>query len=194
MPDEACKLWDPSNMPYTTLISKFSQKNISILFFKAKSTFLVLLKLILILIWKLSASSLHKRRCPQPGRYTVFDMLPFQGLSSIQNRNKRRVKLEKNAVNRLRRHDHEDEDCRNTDVHIGCSSMDQNEVILAKTCKHGDSSMSFIFIAHFFLNIHSHSNTFYWILNPGWFNTVKCRNLRNYSMCLFNFYRHPKLK
>ena len=23
MPDEACKLWDPSSMPFTTLISKF---------------------------------------------------------------------------------------------------------------------------------------------------------------------------
>ncbi|XP_051171853.1 uncharacterized protein LOC127288445 [Leptopilina boulardi] len=103
IPDEACKLWDPSRMPYTTLIT----------------------------------SSLHKRRCPQPGRYSILNSLPSQALSSMRRRNKRRAKSAESTTSKIRQDD-EYEQCRSTDVHIGCNSMDQNEVIMAQSCKSGE--------------------------------------------------------
>lgn len=107
IPDEACKLWDPSGMPYTTLIT----------------------------------SSLHKRRCPQPGRYSILNSLSSQALS-MRRRNKRRAKSAESTTSKIRQDD-EDEQCRNTDVHIGCSSMDQNEVIMAQSCKSGEIATSY---------------------------------------------------
>lgn len=108
IPDEACKLWDPSRKPYTTLIT----------------------------------SSLHKRKCPQPGRYSILNSLPSQALSSMRRRNKRRAKSAESTTSKIRQDD-EDEQCRSTDVHIGCSSMDQNEVIMAQSCKNREIATSY---------------------------------------------------
>lgn len=83
-----------------------------------------------------TASSLHKRRCPQPGRYSILNSLSSQALS-MRRRNKRRAKSAESTTSKIRQDD-EDEQCRNTDVHIGCSSMDQNEVIMAQSCKSGE--------------------------------------------------------
>lgn len=83
------------------------------------------------------ASSLHKRRCPQPGRYSILNSLPSQALSSMRRRNKRRAKSAESTTSKIRQDD-EYEQCRSTDVHIGCNSMDQNEVIMAQSCKSGE--------------------------------------------------------
>lgn len=85
-------------------------------------------------IFFFTASSLHKRKCPQPGRYSILNSLPSQALSSMRRRNKRRAKSAESTTSKIRQDD-EDEQCRSTDVHIGCSSMDQNEVIMAQSCK-----------------------------------------------------------
>lgn len=52
----------------------------------------------------------------------------------MRRRNKRRAKSAESTTSKIRQDD-EDEQCRSTDVHIGCSSMDQNEVIMAQSCK-----------------------------------------------------------
>ncbi|XP_046822106.1 uncharacterized protein LOC124425603 isoform X1 [Vespa crabro] len=108
MPDEVCSLWDPSNMPYTTLITSF----------------------------------LHQRKCSHAGRYSIMDFAPSNVFSDTPRRQRRSEKSSKTAKRRTWQDDIEDEECRSTDIQIGCSSSDQNEMVIANTCEHEEKAYS----------------------------------------------------
>ncbi|XP_015190925.1 PREDICTED: uncharacterized protein LOC107074205 isoform X2 [Polistes dominula] len=106
MPDEVCSLWDPSNMPYTTLITSF----------------------------------LHQRKCSHAGRYSIIPFVPSNVFSTTNRRQRRSERFSKTAKRRTWQDDIEGEECRSTDIQIGCSSSDQNEMIIANTCEHEEQA------------------------------------------------------
>lgn len=94
----------------------------------------------------LTASTLHKRSCPQPGRYTVLDLLPTPQLK-VSRRHRRRARAE-----RIWRNGEESNEaisvqaspdaCQNADVQIGCTSSGQNEMIIQESCKRSEIGRS----------------------------------------------------
>lgn len=90
-----------------------------------------------------TASTLHKRSCPQPGRYTVLDLPPPTPQLKLARRNRRFAsgwKEESNEAggNMAGGIATPDDDCQNADVQIGCSSSGQNEMIIQESCKRND--------------------------------------------------------
>lgn len=115
-------------------------------------------------------SSLHQRKCPNPGRYVILGFTPFS-VSNTSFRRQRRSERHSSRITK-RKNWHEDisqeelheqqrqhqqkhhhhhhhqyggeqhqqqqelqrEDCKRTNVEIGCASSDQNEILIGKTC------------------------------------------------------------
>ncbi|KAG7201492.1 hypothetical protein KM043_004249 [Ampulex compressa] len=84
----------------------------------------------------LITSSLHQRKCPNPGRYNIVAFGPSRMSSAMSGRQRRSEKSSRTSKRRTWHDDSEDEECRSTDIQIGCSSSDQNEMIIANTCEH----------------------------------------------------------
>lgn len=80
----------------------------------------------------LITTTLHQRRCPYPGRYTIVYMLSEMS-SSTSRRQRRSMKPPRTAERRTWPDDREDDDCRN--VEIGCSSTGQNEMTIDSSCE-----------------------------------------------------------
>ncbi|XP_023317631.1 uncharacterized protein LOC106655313 isoform X2 [Trichogramma pretiosum] len=91
----------------------------------------------------LITSSLHKRSCPKPGRYTVMDLMHVPQLKQARRMRRKRYAV---STGRSQSHWKEDsneagdpsDDCQNADVQIGCSSSGQNEMIIQESCKKND--------------------------------------------------------
>ena len=99
------------------------------------------------------ASSLHKRSCPQPGRYTVLDLVSSPQLK-LAHRHRRfaggRAGWQQQQQQQQMEHHEETnetppvivgvpaDDCQNADVQIGCTSSGQNEMIIQESCKRND--------------------------------------------------------
>ncbi|XP_012223903.1 uncharacterized protein [Linepithema humile] len=82
----------------------------------------------------LITASLHQRRCPNPGRYRIMDFAPSDMLSTIMAGRQRRSELRK--AKRRTWQETGDEECRSTDIQVGCTSSDQTEMIISNTCEH----------------------------------------------------------
>ncbi|KAL7300969.1 hypothetical protein TKK_0006247 [Trichogramma kaykai] len=95
----------------------------------------------------LITSSLHKRSCPKPGRYTVMDLVHVPQLKQARRMRRKRYAV---STGRSQSHWKEDsneagdpsDDCQNADVQIGCSSSGQNEMIIQESCKKNDIAYS----------------------------------------------------
>ncbi|XP_020280717.1 uncharacterized protein LOC109853237 [Pseudomyrmex gracilis] len=87
----------------------------------------------------LITSNLHQRRCPNPGqRYAMI--LDFSSSSLPDNTGHRRQRRDdKPSRITKRRTWQEDDECRNTNIQIGCTSSDQSEMIFANTCEHDET-------------------------------------------------------
>jgi len=83
-----------------------------------------------------TAASLHKRRCPNLGRYQILEFAPSHALSATVSRRQRRSELSKTTKRRTWQDNLEDEECRSTDIQVGCTSSDQAEIIIGNTCEH----------------------------------------------------------
>lgn len=83
-----------------------------------------------------TATSLHQRKCPNPGRYEIMDFAPSDMLSAPMSRRQRRSDLSRTTKRRIWQDNTEDAECRSTDIQVGCSSSDQTEMIIANTCEH----------------------------------------------------------
>lgn len=128
MPDEACSLSDPSTMPYVTLIS----------------------------------STLRQRKCPNPGRYVIpgRSFAPFHMPARRQRRGEKRLTRTPKrtswqddmqdqtdqgtilAAGEEAVHEEDgrrEEECKSAEVQIGCSSVEQNELIIGKSCDRDQS-------------------------------------------------------
>ncbi|XP_029672408.1 uncharacterized protein LOC115241037 isoform X2 [Formica exsecta] len=84
----------------------------------------------------LITTSLHQRKCPNPGRYEIMDFAPSDMLSAPMSRRQRRSDLSRTTKRRIWQDNTEDAECRSTDIQVGCSSSDQTEMIIANTCEH----------------------------------------------------------
>ncbi|KAL6266588.1 hypothetical protein P5V15_003434 [Pogonomyrmex californicus] len=105
---------------------------------------------------------LHQRRCPHLGRYKILDFAPSRTLSTAVSRRQRRSELSRTTKRRTWQDNIEDEECRNTNIQVGCSSADQTEIIIGNTCEHER-------IAYF-----CHGS---WEEKGTWFTIVSQRNL-----------------
>lgn len=84
-----------------------------------------------------AATSLHQRRCPNPGRYEILDIAPSHVLASAAlARRQRRSELSKTTKRRTWQDNIDDEECRSTHIQVGCTSSEQAEMIIANTCEH----------------------------------------------------------
>ncbi|XP_012528487.1 uncharacterized protein LOC105832246 [Monomorium pharaonis] len=83
----------------------------------------------------LITTSLHQRRCPNSGRYKILDFAPSHALSTAVSRRQRRSDSSRTTKRRTWQENIEDEECRNTNVQVGCTS-DQAEIIIGNTCEH----------------------------------------------------------
>ncbi|KAL0100163.1 hypothetical protein PUN28_019536 [Cardiocondyla obscurior] len=79
---------------------------------------------------------LHQRRCPNLGRYEILDFAPLQVLSTGISRRRRRSELSRTTKRRTWQDNIEDEECRSTDIQVGCTSADQAEIAIGNTCEH----------------------------------------------------------
>ncbi|XP_011879326.1 PREDICTED: uncharacterized protein LOC105568339 isoform X2 [Vollenhovia emeryi] len=83
----------------------------------------------------LITTSLHQRRCPNSGRYEIMNFAPLShALSASVSRQQRR--LSRTTKRRTWPDNVEDEECRKTDIQVGCTSSDQAEIIIGNTCEH----------------------------------------------------------
>ncbi|XP_066584159.1 uncharacterized protein [Prorops nasuta] len=78
--------------------------------------------------------NLHKRKCPQLGRYLILNFAPGRLLTSMPRRQRRSEKLSRTAKRRTWQDDTEDNECRSTDVQIGCNLPEQTEMLIGNTC------------------------------------------------------------
>lgn len=83
-----------------------------------------------------TATSLHQRRCPNLGRYEILNFAPSHALSTTVSRRQQRSELSRTTKRRTWQDNIEDEECRNTDIQVGCTSSDQAEIIIGNTCEH----------------------------------------------------------
>ncbi|EZA57924.1 hypothetical protein DMN91_001798 [Ooceraea biroi] len=83
----------------------------------------------------ITTSFLHQRRCPNPGRYQILDFAPAHALSAATSRRHRRSEQSRTTKRRPWQDNAEDEECRNTDIQVGCTSSEQSEMIIANTCE-----------------------------------------------------------
>ncbi|XP_012265284.2 uncharacterized protein LOC105691407 [Athalia rosae] len=86
----------------------------------------------------LITSTLHQRKCPHAGRYTIVDFM----LSDMPRRQRRSMKPLRTAEKRTWQDDGEDDDCRNGAVEIGCSSTGQNEMTIDNSCDREEDAYS----------------------------------------------------
>ncbi|XP_023287543.1 uncharacterized protein LOC105694504 [Orussus abietinus] len=90
----------------------------------------------------LITSTLHQRKCPQPGRYSILDFEQSRVLSTMSRRHRRGVKMTRPVERTAWQEESDEEDCRNTDIQIGCSTPGQNEMIIANTCEREEVAYS----------------------------------------------------
>ncbi|XP_011315373.1 uncharacterized protein [Fopius arisanus] len=83
----------------------------------------------------LISSTMEKRKCPQPGRYTVIDYSTSGVLSTTPRRQRRGTQGMRPAQKLTWQEDSEDEECNVSSLQIGCGSSDQSEMIIANTCE-----------------------------------------------------------
>lgn len=80
----------------------------------------------------LITSSMEKKACPLPGRYTVkshaLSSSPRRKRSSIKN------KIKRAAEKRTFSEDNEDNECNVSHIQIGCGSAEQSEMVIANSC------------------------------------------------------------
>ncbi|KAJ8688442.1 hypothetical protein QAD02_024237, partial [Eretmocerus hayati] len=101
----------------------------------------------------LITSTLHKRSCPQPGRYTVLDLPSSSVVQMKLTRRQRRfanrpLSSSSSSPSTWRGEDSNEagigpintsvDDCQNADVQIGCTSSGQNEMIIQESCKRNE--------------------------------------------------------
>lgn len=134
------------------------------------------------------ALALEKRKCPQPGRYTVIDYSTSGVLSTTPLRQRRGVQSMKPAQKLTWPDDSEDEECNVSELQIGCGSSDQSEMIIANTCerdqlgKLGGKTISSDFLLHSFsipLNSKSNGACFmllYWDYWMKWWDLMLALN------------------
>ncbi|XP_058793422.1 uncharacterized protein LOC131665520 isoform X1 [Phymastichus coffea] len=84
----------------------------------------------------LITSNLHKRSCPQPGRYTVLDLVSTPQLKL--SRHHRSLVIKRSYAEDSNEAGMPNDDCQNADVQIGCTSSGQNEMIIQESCKRTD--------------------------------------------------------
>ncbi|XP_011170384.1 uncharacterized protein LOC105203275 [Solenopsis invicta] len=84
----------------------------------------------------LITSFLHQRRCPNLGRYKILDFAPSHALSTAVSRRQLRGEISRTTKRRTWPENIEDEECRSTDVQVGCTSPDQAEIMIGNTCEH----------------------------------------------------------
>jgi len=87
------------------------------------------------LIFRIVATFLHQRRCPNPGRYQILDFAPAHALSAVTSRRQRRSEQLRTTKRRTWQDNAEEEECRNTDIQVGCTSSEQTEVMITNTCE-----------------------------------------------------------
>lgn len=102
-----------------------------------------------------TASSLHQRRCPNPGRYAILDIVASPLSDNTQGRHSgrqrradddklssRRRRRRRRIITKRRTWQEDEEECRSTSIQVGCTSSDQSEMIIANTCDHGESKFA----------------------------------------------------
>lgn len=95
-------------------------------------------KLIILLLT--SATTLHQRKCPHSGRYTIEEMQPDTSAST--SRRQRRSARAARTADRATWPYYRDEYCKN--VEIGCSSTGQNEMNIEVSCDVGKDGEAFL--------------------------------------------------
>ncbi|XP_014204767.1 uncharacterized protein LOC106636780 [Copidosoma floridanum] len=85
----------------------------------------------------LITSTLHKRSCPQPGRYTVLDLVSSPQLKMARRHRRFARALAQSSWKESNEAtgNVDSDDCQNADVQIGCTSSGQNEMIIQESCK-----------------------------------------------------------
>ncbi|XP_018304767.1 uncharacterized protein [Mycetomoellerius zeteki] len=78
---------------------------------------------------------LHQRRCPNSGQYEILNFASSDALSAAAPSRQRRSELSRTTKRRTWQ-ENENEECRSTDIQIGCTPSDQAEIIIGNTCEH----------------------------------------------------------
>ncbi|KOC68029.1 hypothetical protein WH47_03187 [Habropoda laboriosa] len=88
----------------------------------------------------LISSSLRQRKCPNPGRYTIFGFARFHLPGTSFRRQRRSEKRSSRITKRRTWHEDHGDDCKSGSVEIGCASTDQSEIVIGKTCDNDETT------------------------------------------------------